>query len=156
MAELEKLRRDQPGLDLVLTYVDDRFDTTMRDAIGADSARALKLLDRYPATFIIEDPFTVWDLGPQRYTEIARRYRPLTSHWDRVGVDINVVERDQDVHPTRMQAGSELLQLIRASSESFTQVMFYVRVSPSSRTTSRFCLRPPPSSTAARGRATPS
>ena len=129
MAELEKLRRNQPGLDLVLTYVDDRFDTTMRDAIGADSARALKLLDRYPATFIIEDPSTVWDLGPERYTEIARRYRPLTSHWDRVGVDINVVERGQDVHPTRMQVGSELLQLIRASSESFTQVMFYYELS---------------------------
>jgi hypothetical protein len=129
LGELDKLRVEKPGLDLVLTYVDDRFDTSMRDAIGADSARALKSLDRYPATFIVEDPATVWSLGPQRYTEIARRYRPLTPHWDRVGVDIIVVERDQHVHPTKMQAGSELLQLIRASSESFSQVMFYFEFS---------------------------
>jgi hypothetical protein len=129
LAELERLRQEKPGLDLVLTYVDDRFEPGMRDAIGADSARALKTLDRYPVTFIVEDPYTVWDLGPQRYPEIARRYRPLTPHWDRVGVDINVVERGQHVHPTRMQAGSELLQLIRASSESFSQVMFYYEFS---------------------------
>lgn len=129
MAELEKIRLEKPGLDLVLTYVDDRFDTSMRDAIGADAARALKLLDRYPATFIVEDPATVWDLGPERYPEIARRYRPLTPHWDRVGVDINIVERDQKVYPTKQQVGSELLQLIRASSDSFAQVMFYFEFS---------------------------
>ena len=34
-----------PHLDLVLTHVDDRFDTGMRDAIGADAARVLPLLD---------------------------------------------------------------------------------------------------------------
>ena len=35
----------KPQLDLVLTHVDDRFDTGMRDAIGADAARVLPLLE---------------------------------------------------------------------------------------------------------------
>jgi hypothetical protein len=38
---IESARRGKPDLDLVLTHVDDRFDTGMRDAIGADAARVL-------------------------------------------------------------------------------------------------------------------
>ena len=56
-------------LDLVLTHVDDRFDTGMRDAIGADAARVLPLLDTRSFTFLIEDPATVWHLGAQRYPD---------------------------------------------------------------------------------------
>jgi hypothetical protein len=125
IAELERIREEKPHLDLVLTHVDDRFDTNMRDAIGADAARLLRLLDSHRMTFVIEDPGTVWHLGPQRYAEIAKRYRPLTPHQDRLAVDINVVERDHVVYPTRQQAGVELAQLIRVASESFSRVIYY-------------------------------
>jgi hypothetical protein len=123
--ELEKLRTAKPGLDLVLTHVDDRFDTTMHDAIGADAARALRLLDHHSMTFIVEDPATVWNLGPKRYTEIARRYAPLTPHHDQVAVDINVVDRAGRVRPTARQTGAELLELIHTASESFARVAYY-------------------------------
>ncbi len=123
--DLEKMR----PLDIVLTHVDDRFDTSMRDAIGADAARVLRLLDDHPITFIVEDPATVWKLGPKRYAEIARRYAPLTSHHDRLGVDINIVERDGRVFPTRKQTGAELLGLIHTASDSFARVMFYFEFS---------------------------
>jgi hypothetical protein len=123
--DLEKMRETKPELDIVLTHVDDRFDTNMRDALGADAARLLRQLDTHEITFIIEDPATVWDLGPKRYAEIARRYAPLTPHHDRVGVDINVVERDRPVFPTQKQTGAELLQLFHVASESFAQVAFY-------------------------------
>src|ERR1035438_5754397 len=53
---LESLRREKPDLDLVLTHVDDRFDTGMREAIGADAARVLPMLDTHSFTFLIEDP----------------------------------------------------------------------------------------------------
>ena len=46
LAEIESIRRDRNYLDIVLTHVDDRLDTSMRDAIGADSAQLLPLLDR--------------------------------------------------------------------------------------------------------------
>ncbi len=130
--ELESTRAENPNLDLVLTHVDDRFDTTMREAVGADAARLLKLLDRHELTFVIEDPATVWHLGPKRYATIAEKYRPLTPRQDRLGVDINVVERGQVTWPTRMQTGAELAELIHVAAESFRTVMFYYTGSISS------------------------
>ena len=125
IAELERIREAKPHLDLVLTHVDDRFDTRMRDAIGADAARLLRLLDTHQMTFVIEDPGTLWHLGPNRYAEIAKRYRPLTPHQDRLAVDINVVDRDHVVYPTQRQVGAEVAQLIRVASESFSRVIYY-------------------------------
>ena len=46
LAEMEAIRRERPHLDLVLTHVDDRLDAGMRDAIGADAAAVLPLLER--------------------------------------------------------------------------------------------------------------
>ena len=105
-------RRAKPHLDLVLTHVDDRFDTGMRDAIGADAARVLPLLDTHSFTFLIEDPATVWHLGPERYPAIAERYRALTPHSDKLAIDLNIVERYQNVYPTKQQTGTELFQLV--------------------------------------------
>jgi hypothetical protein len=122
--ELEKMRSEKPHLDLVLTHVDDRFDTSMRDAIGADAARLLKALENHDLTFIIEDPCTLWSLGPKRYTEIAARYRTLTPRQDRLGVDINIVRRNR-AYPTRQQTGVELAQLIHTAAKAFPTVMFY-------------------------------
>jgi hypothetical protein len=71
MGEIGALRSSKPNLDLTLTHVDDRFDTGMKDAIGADAARVLPLIAERDFTFLIEDPATIWNLGPQRYPEIA-------------------------------------------------------------------------------------
>lgn len=125
IAELEALRAVRPHLDIALTHVDDRFDTRMREAVGADAAALLPLLERHAFTFLVEDPATVWHLGPQRYHEIARRYRELTPRRDRLGVDINIVERYQDVYPTKQQTGTELFRLVRAAAEAFPRVALY-------------------------------
>ncbi|MDE3198603.1 MAG: hypothetical protein KGN84_19805 [Acidobacteriota bacterium] len=112
-------------LDVVLTHVDDRFDSGMKDAIGADAARVLPLLDTHKFSFLIEDPATVWNLGPQRYPEIAKRYAPLTSHTDRLAIDINIVDRYQDVYPTKQQTGTELFELVHLASAAFPRVALY-------------------------------
>jgi hypothetical protein len=125
VSELERLRVAKPDLDLVLTHVDDRFDAGIRDAIGADAARALPLLDSHALTFLIEDPATIWDLGPQRYPAIAAKYHALTSHPERLAMDINVVERYQDVYPTKQQTGTELLELVHSAAASFSRVALY-------------------------------
>jgi len=125
LQELDGVRRRRPDLDLVLTHVDDRFDTRMRDSIGADAARVLPLLDRHDFTFLIEDPATLWDLGPQRYPEIAKRYRPLTRRAEKLAIDINVVERYQDVYPTQQQTGTELFQQVHLASRAFPRVALY-------------------------------
>jgi len=131
--EGEKYREFNSDLDIVLTHVDDRFDTRMRDALGADAARVLPLMNHQDFTFLVEDPATVWNLGPQRYPEIARRYQALTSRSDRLAVDINVVERYQDVYPTKQQVGVELFELVHTASGAFSRVAVYFEnsISPS-------------------------
>jgi hypothetical protein len=97
----------------------------MRDLIGADAARVLPLLDQHDFTFLIEDPATIWNLGPQRYPQIASRYQPLTQHADHLAIDINIVERYQDVYPTKQQTGTELFQLVHVAAQAFPQVALY-------------------------------
>jgi len=122
---VEAARVDKPYLDLVLTHVDDRLDPGIRQAVGADAARVLPLLDRHRFTFLVEDPATVWHLGPQRYQTLAARYRELTSHPDHLAVDINLVERYQNVYPTKQQTGAELLQLVHEAARQFQRVALY-------------------------------
>ena len=123
--ELERIRATRPHLDLVLTHVDDRFDTRMRDRIGADAQRLLPILESREATFLIEDPATVWNLGPERYPDIAAKYRPITEKPHKLAIDINIVERYQDVYPTKKQTGAELFQLVHMAAGAFSRVALY-------------------------------
>ncbi len=125
IGQIEAIRANKPDLDFVLTHVDDRFDTRMRDLIGADAARVLPLLDQHDFTFLIEDPATVWNLGPQRYPKIAEQYEPLTKQAGKLAIDINIVERYQDVYPTKQQTGTELFQLVHLAARSFPRVALY-------------------------------
>jgi hypothetical protein len=121
LSEVEKARAVHPDLDIVLTHVDDRLDKGMTDAIGADSERAFSLLKNHAFTFLVEDPATLWDRGPMRYPEIARHY-PASQ---KLAIDINVVDRYQDVYPTKQQTGVELFELVHLASESFPRVALY-------------------------------
>ncbi len=125
LERIQRIRREKPWLDIALTHVDDRFDTTMREALGADAARIVPAAARHSATFLIEDPATIWHLGPERYEEIARRYAGIAPPEARLAIDLNIVARYQDVYPTRQQTGSELLQLVRAAASSFPRVALY-------------------------------
>ncbi len=125
IAEVEAIRMMKPHLDLTLTHIDDRFDTTMHDKLGADTSRVLPLLQEHDFTFLIEDPATIWNLGPQRYPQIAARYASLTTAQDKLAVDINIVERYQDVYPTKQQTGVELFQLVHTAAAAFPRVALY-------------------------------
>jgi hypothetical protein len=126
IGEIEAIRgHEKPDLDLVLTHVDDRFDTRMRELIGADAARVLPMLEDHDFTFLIEDPATIWNLGPDRYPQIAKRYEPLTKHTEKLAIDINIVERYQDVYPTKQQTGAELFQLVHVAARAFPRVALY-------------------------------
>jgi hypothetical protein len=97
----------------------------MKDALGADAARVLPLMERHPLTFLIEDPATVWNLGAERYQTIAERYRQMTPHPERLAIDINIVERYQNVYPTRQQTGVELFELVHRAAANFQRVALY-------------------------------
>jgi hypothetical protein len=125
IAQIEGIRKSKPWLDLTLTHVDDRFDPSMREKIGADTSKTLPLLDQHDFTFLIEDPATVWNLGPQRYPQIAARYQALTPRTEKLAIDINIVERYQDVYPTKQQTGSELFALLHVAAAAFPRVAVY-------------------------------
>ena len=125
LAQIDEIRKTKPYLDLALTHVDDRFDTTMREKIGADASKILPMLNAHDFTFLIEDPATIWNLGPQRYPQIAARYAGLTPAQDKLAIDINVVERYQDVYPTKQQTGTELFELVHTAAASFPRVALY-------------------------------
>ncbi|MEO8097459.1 MAG: hypothetical protein ABI811_07130 [Acidobacteriota bacterium] len=123
--QIENIRKTKPWLDLVLTHVDDRLDPSMREKIGADTAKTLPLLTSHDFTFLIEDPATTWNQGPQRYPQIAARYKDAAPRPEKLAMDINVVERYQDVYPTKQQTGLELFQLVHAAAASFPRVALY-------------------------------
>jgi hypothetical protein len=125
LARLEALRASKPWLHLTLTHIDDRFDASMRDSLGADAERLLPAAQRHGATFLVEDPATVWHLGPERYEEMARRYAKIAPAPESLAIDINVVERYQDVYPTKQQTGAELFQLVHSAARWFPRVALY-------------------------------
>jgi hypothetical protein len=125
IARIEQLRGDLPHLDLVLTHVDNLLQPETRDRIGADAKSLLPLLDRHSFTFLIEDPATAWASGPSRYPEIAALYKPLVTRFSRLAIDINVVDRYQDVYPTKRQTGIELFEELRLAAGAFSRVALY-------------------------------
>jgi hypothetical protein len=125
LGRLTQLKKKKPHLDLVLTHIDDRFDASMLDKLGADAPRLLASAQERGVTFLVEDPATIWHLGPERYTEIASRYAPLTKRKDLLAIDLNIVERYQDIYPVKQQTGTELFQLVRSAADSFNRVALY-------------------------------
>ncbi|MBV9225457.1 MAG: hypothetical protein JOY85_15600, partial [Acidobacteriaceae bacterium] len=122
---LGRLKMNKPYLDIVLTHIDDRFDPGIRDALGADVARTLPVVQARRSTLLVEDPAPLWGLGAERYSKLAGKYNELTKDRQHLAVDINVVERYQDVYPTKKQTGMELLELVHEAAHSFARVALY-------------------------------
>jgi hypothetical protein len=125
LALVPELEDGKRSMALALTFVDNLYDPKMREAIGADAKQMLPLLEKHDFTLILEDPGTVWHLGPRRYTDLAQSYAKLTPRTGRLGIDINVVERWQDVYPTKKQTGVELLELFHHAARNFRTVLVY-------------------------------
>ena len=128
---LDGLRRERQGFGLVVCYVDDVSEPSMRARIGADVRGLLPLLRRYDATLLVQDPFVLWPLGPERYARIAAEYAQLPeagardSAPARLAVDLNIVARFANVFPTDQQTGTELLQLVHTAQQAFPWVALY-------------------------------
>lgn len=117
-------RTKKPWLDIVLTHIDDRLEPGIRDALGADTAQSLPFIQARHATLLLEDPAPLWNLGAARYGRLAEKYTALPQK-NKLAVDINVVERYQDVYPTKKQTGVELCELVHEAAREFSQVAIY-------------------------------
>jgi hypothetical protein len=125
MGLLASARQRKPHLDLVLTLVDALYDTSMRDRIAIDTERITKLVVRDAFALQVEDPYTLWVLGPERYTKIASDYRWLVGPAGRLSIDINVVPRGEEVVPTSHQTCLELYHLVSEARSAFPKVCVY-------------------------------
>ena len=126
IAQAEQLRKTKPHLDLTLTHVDDRFDTSMREKIGADVSRAAAAAGR--ARFHVSDRGSGDHLEPgpaalsadRRALQAAdRRGRtswPSTSTWWSV---------TRTSIPPSNRPASELFQLVHQAALSFPRVALY-------------------------------
>lgn len=125
LTSIHELKKDLPHLDLVLTHVDNLLQPETRERIGADARKVLPMMEQHDFTFLVEDPATAWNLGAERYTKIAGQYSPLVRKPNRLAIDINVVERYQDVYPTKQQVGTELFREIHLASNAFSRLTLY-------------------------------
>ncbi len=125
MRFIDGMRKELPHLDLVLTHVDNLLQPETREKIGADVRKVLPMMDQHEFTFLVEDPATAWSLGAERYVKLAGQYAPLVKKTNRLAIDINVVERYQDVYPTKQQVGTELFREIHLAANAFPRLMLY-------------------------------
>jgi len=125
LAVVDQSRKMKPYLDVVLTHIDDRFEPGIRDELGADVKASLPLMQARRSTLLVEDPAPLWDLGAERYAKLAGKYKELNLKGAKLAVDINVVERYQDVYPTKKQTGVELFELVHEAAVSFGRVALY-------------------------------
>ena len=122
---VESLQSAVRDRHVVITQIDDQFDPSVRANLAADSGAILALMYQHSFSFLVEDPATIWHLGPARYTEIARAYAKVTPYPERLAVDINIFPRYQDVYPTKRQTGIELYRLVHAAARAFPRVALY-------------------------------
>ena len=122
-------RERKPYLDVVLTLVDALYDTRMRDRVGIDTQRIVALGARFPFELQVEDPFTLWIMGPERYAKMAADYARIVAPGQRLAVDVNVVPREGDVRPTAQQTGLELYRLVAEARRGFPRVCLYSEAS---------------------------
>ncbi|MCX7709569.1 MAG: stalk domain-containing protein [Clostridia bacterium] len=133
LMEFIKSKRNQyskSSFDITLTQIDSVIDQRMKTNIGVDSSAFMKLQEEYDFTLQVEDPFTLWSLGPDRYKDIVQSYRPNMSANGRIAVDINIVERWDTIFPTKKQTGLEFLGLLSEASMYSDQVCIYAANTP--------------------------
>jgi hypothetical protein len=120
----------QASPSVMVTLIDTQIDQTMGDLIGIDTEAFLRLQRELDFDLNIEDPFTLWSEGPDRYRTIARAYRDKVAPHARLGVDINVVARLVTDVPHTKQTGLEFLTLLHEAARELDVTCLYAATTP--------------------------
>ena len=68
----------------------DWVESGMRDALGADTSRLLPFLQAQHASVLVEDPAPLWNLGAERYSKLAQKWKDIGLVDSKIAVDIDV------------------------------------------------------------------
>ncbi|MEG0641955.1 MAG: hypothetical protein RR515_05085, partial [Clostridium sp.] len=119
----DELKKGKPHLETNITMIDSIADKRMRSDIGLDANKIVELQKKYNFIMEIEDPFTLWTLGPERYSVIGENYRKIMNKEDRLYIDINIIDRFVRSYPTTKQRGVEVYSLIHNASKFTDKVI---------------------------------
>lgn len=127
---VEEIKKDKPDLGTNVTVIDSIAAKGMEEDIGVDASELVKLQNEYNFVLNIEDPFTLWTLGSERYSLIGESYRKIMGKDEKLYIDINIVERKVGAYPTKKQRGVEVYSLIHNASKFTDKVIMYSLASP--------------------------
>lgn len=126
---VKSLKKESLPYSIYVTQIESIKDSKMYDNIGVDSNAFIKLQNKYDFLYIVEDPFTLWALGPARYSEMSTYYKGKMNSDKDVLFDINIVERSREayenLYPTLKQTGLELYDLVSHSMSLSDRVCLY-------------------------------
>jgi uncharacterized protein YdaL len=124
---LEKIRKEKKNFDIVITVVDSLEYPKAVENWGVDAKRIASLMKSSPFTLMVEDPYTMWDMSPERYEHIKKAYHAIGVPPAKLALNLNVV----DIHKQGFgfacskQTGTELYQMLRAASSGGHRVISY-------------------------------
>jgi uncharacterized protein YdaL len=102
-------------MEIIVTMLDSLHSSKTTRDTGVDSQLILSLMDHYPFTLQVEDPFYFWTERPDRYKRFGETYLKLVRDPKRLMFDINVTN-DRDIShsysPTVTPSGLELEQCL--------------------------------------------
>lgn len=134
LRELVALRPQHPDLALVVSQIDTCLDTTMCERLGIDLPGLCALRQQCPFLLSLEDPYTTWHLGPQRFATMGRLLRARLCATEPFVITFNIVDRWQGA-PLSKPSGLELFAQLRQALLYSDSVFFYAwnTVSPEDR-----------------------
>jgi hypothetical protein len=124
---LDGIRKEKKDFDIVITVVDSaRYPKAIQNW-GVDSKKISNLMKKYPFTLMVEDPFTMWNLNPERYQDIKNEYLKIGVPGPLLALNLNVVDihTKKDGFACARQTGTELYQLLHAASRGGHRVIMY-------------------------------
>jgi hypothetical protein len=120
---VSRIRALEPNLDIELTVIDDELDPDLGRNVGSDVKSLAAVARDYGASLQVEDPFTTWTQGPNRYAQLVPKVTPLMPP-QRAFFDINVVPR-YNGRPTAQMTGVELSLSAMKAAQASGRVAIY-------------------------------
>ncbi|MDX6412464.1 MAG: hypothetical protein QOE91_1980 [Gaiellaceae bacterium] len=119
------------SLDIELTVIDDELDPVAARNVGSDVKALAAVARAFGASLQVEDPFTAWTLGPNRYTKLTPKVAPLLPPGGAF-FDLNVVNRFGDARPTKRMTGAELSLSVMNAARASGRVAVYLNAAVAS------------------------
>jgi uncharacterized protein YdaL len=127
IAYLDGIRKEKKNFEVIITIVDSLKGVRVAENYGVNSERIAAMMKDYPFTLVAEDPYTMWNLGPERYQHMIKAYHQIGVPSSKIMMNLNVVDihKKGDGFASSKQTGAELYQMLRAASADGHRVVLY-------------------------------